>query len=140
MSTVSFGGISPTRLALGAVGVGGLLWGVWSLLDDGTEALVSLAIWLAGAIIVHDAILAPFTIGLTLVAAKFVPPPARMPTVVAFVIWATCSLAFIAVLSGQAGKTGNETILGRPYALTWIAFTLLIAAAAAVASVVRARR
>lgn len=132
--------LSPTRIVLGTFGIAALLWGVWSLVDDGVTALVSLAIWLAGAIIVHDAILAPLTIGITLIAAKLLPAPARMPTVVAFVVWATCSLAFVAVLSGQAGKTGNDTILGRPYALTWVAFTLLLAAAATITSVLRARR
>lgn len=132
--------VSPTRIALGVAGIAGLLWGVWSLLDDGLDALISLAIWLGGAIIVHDGILAPLTIGVTLLAAKFLPPAARMPAVVAAVVWATCSIAFVAVLTGHATKTGNETIGGRPYTLAWVIFTLVLAAAAIVASVLRARR
>ena len=132
--------LSPMRIALGVVGVAGLLWGVWSLLDDGLDALISVAIWLGGAVLVHDGILAPLTIGVTLLAAKFLPPAARMPAVVAFVVWATTSIAFVAVLTGHAAKTGNETIGGRPYTLAWVIFTLVLAAAATTAAVLRTRR
>lgn len=129
-----------TRLLLGAIGIAAGLWGGWHLIDDGATALVSLGIWLAASIIVHDAILAPLTIGLTILAAKFLPAPARMPAVVGFIIWGTCSIAFFAVITGQVGKTGNETIGNQPYAAAWLIFTALIAVAAVVASTVRARR
>ncbi len=140
MSNLSTTRPSLIQLALGAAGVAGLLWGVWSLLDDGVGALVSLGIWLAGAILVHDAILAPLTVVITLVVAKFLPPAARMPTVVAAIIWAACSIAFVSVLTGHAFKAGNETIGGRPYTLAWIIFTVLLAAGATLASLLRARR
>lgn len=132
--------ISPTRLLLGAIGLAGMLWGAWSLADDGTEALISVAIWLAGGVIIHDFVMAPITVGLTVVAARFLPAPARLPTVVAFIVWATCSVTFIAVLSGQGGKAGNDTILDRDYAVAWIVFTVVIAGAAVVASLTRSRR
>ncbi|MGA8850694.1 MAG: hypothetical protein WB508_03145 [Aeromicrobium sp.] len=132
--------ISTTRIALAVAGIAGLLWGIWSLRDDGLDALVSVAIWLGGAIIVHDGIVAPLTIGVTLLAAKFLPPAARMPAVVAFIVWATCSIAAVAVLTGHAAKAGNETIGGRPYTLAWVIFTLALVAAATVASVLRSRR
>ncbi|MGJ9424100.1 hypothetical protein [Aeromicrobium sp. CF3.5] len=132
--------MSPARLALGAVGVAAGLFGLWHLIDDGTTALLSLGLWLIGAIIVHDAILAPLTIGLTILAARFLPTPARMPAVVGFVVWGTCSIAFFAVISGQAGKTGNETIGGQPYTAAWLTFTALIVIAVGASALVRARR
>lgn len=131
--------ISPVRLGLGALGVAGMLWGVWSLADDGREALVSVAIWLAGGVIIHDFVMAPIAVAVTVVTARFLPAPARMPAAAAFIVWATCSVAFIAVLSGQGGKAGNDTILDRNYTLTWIVFTVLLAAVATAASVNRAR-
>ena len=139
MSTVSPVRLGPVRLALGALGVAGALWGLWLLRDDGLEALVSVGIWLIGGIIIHDGIIAPLTVGVTVLVARWLPAPARMPVVIAFIVWGTCTIAFIATLSGQGGKTGNDTILGKPYELTWIILTLLIAAAAAVAAVLRTR-
>ena len=132
--------VSPLRLGLGAVGVVGILWGLWLLRDDGLEALVSLGLWLIGGIIVHDGIIAPITVGVTVLVARLLPPPARMPVVVAFIVWATCTVAFIATLSGEGGKAGNDTILGKPYELTWLVITVLIAAVAAGAAIVRTRR
>lgn len=132
--------VSPVQIALGAAGVALAAWGVWLLVDDEIGALVSVAIWLIGGVVVHDAILAPLTVGVTVLGARFLPPAARMPATVAFVVWATCSIAFFAVLSGQGGKTGNDTILGRPYELTWLIFTVVLVVAAAVAAVIRTRR
>jgi hypothetical protein len=132
--------VTPVRLALGAVGIAGLLWGAWHLLDDGLTALVSVAIWLAGAVVVHDAVVAPVTVGVTVLGARFLPRPARMPVTVAFVVWATCSIAFVAVLTGHADSPYNQTIGHRPYVLAWIVLTVVLAAAATAASVVRARR
>lgn len=129
-----------TRLALGAIGIAAGLWGGWQLLDDGATALVSLGIWLVASIIVHDAILAPLTIGLTIVAAKFLPAPARMPAVIGFIVWGTCSIAFFAVITGQVGKTGNETIGNQPYTSAWLVFTAAVAIAAVATSIVRGRR
>ena len=140
MSGPTVNRVSPTRLVLGAVGLAAGLWGGWQLIDDGSTALVSLGIWLVASIIVHDAILAPLTIGLTILAARFLPAPARMPAVIGFIVWGTCSIAFFAVISGQAGKTGNETIGNQPYTAAWLVFTALVAIAAVAASVLRARR
>lgn len=134
------GTVSPIRLALGAIGVAAGLFGLWHLIDDGTTALVSLGIWLVGALIVHDAIIAPLTIGITIVAAQFLPAPARMPAVVGFIVWGTCSIAFFAVITGQAGKTGNDTIGGQPYTVAWVIFTALVALAAVATAVLRTRR
>ncbi len=134
------GTVSPTRLVIGAVGIAAGIWGGWQLIDDGTTALVSLGIWLVASIIVHDAIIAPLTIGLTFLAARFLPAPARMPAVVGFVVWGTCSIAFFAVITGQAGKTGNDTIGTQPYTGAWLVFTAVIAITAVVTSLVRARR
>ncbi len=140
MTGPTVSGVTPTRLVLGAVGIAAGLWGGWQLVDDGTTALVSVGIWLVASIIVHDAILAPLTIGLTIFAARILPTPARMPAVIGLIVWGTCSIAFFAVITGQAGKTGNETIGNQPYTAAWLVFTAVVAIAAVVASVVRGRR
>ena len=49
----------PARLTLGALGVAAAVWGAWLLSDDGFDRLRSTALWLAGVVVLHDAVLAP---------------------------------------------------------------------------------
>ena len=56
------------RVLLVAAGLGLGLWGVWLMRDFDTERLVSAGTWLAGGIVLHDAVLAPLTVGLGLLA------------------------------------------------------------------------
>ncbi len=117
-------------LVLAGVGVG--LWGVWLMRDFTSERLVSAGIWLAGGIAVHDAVLAPLTVVLGVVAARVLPRPARKATALAFVVWATLTVVFVPVLSGQGGKPDNDTILGRPYVASWLVLTAILVAFAVV--------
>lgn len=49
-----------TRMTLCALGGGIALWGVWLLLTtQRIDQLLSVAIWLAGAVVVHDFVLVP---------------------------------------------------------------------------------
>lgn len=49
-----------TRIALGALGVAGLLWGGWLLVStQRPDQLLSVAVWLASAVILHDFVLVP---------------------------------------------------------------------------------
>ena len=53
------------RLARGLlllIGVGFGLWGVWLMRDFTSEQLISMGTWLAGGVILHDAIIAPVTV------------------------------------------------------------------------------
>ena len=53
---------------------------------------------------------------------------------IAFLVWATLTIVFVPVLSGQGGKPDNDTILGRPYVASWLVLTaVLFAVALAVA-------
>lgn len=122
------------RAVLMAVGVGFGLWGLWLVRDFAPDQLVSTALFLAGGVIVHDAVLAPVTVLLGVGAARLLPGHARAVAAVGFIVWATLTVAVANVLLGQGGKAGNETILGRPYVLTWLAVTALVATAVAVAT------
>lgn len=49
-----------SRIVLAALGLGSMLWGVWLLLStQHGPQLLSIAIWLIGAVIAHDAVLVP---------------------------------------------------------------------------------
>ncbi|MGA8986968.1 hypothetical protein [Aeromicrobium sp.] len=120
------------RGALLLIGVGFGLWGLWLMRDFTGAQLISIGTWFGGAVVLHDAILAPLTVILGVVAARHLPGHFRASTATAFLLWATLTVVFIPVLSGQGGKPDNATILGRPYLLSWIVMTVVIAAVAAI--------
>lgn len=133
-------GENVVRLLLILTGVGFGLWGVWLMRDFTTQQLTSEAFWLAGGVIVHDAILAPVVVVVGFVASRLLPDHFRSSTATAFLIWGTLTIAFLPVLSGKGGKPGNDTILGKPYVLSWIIMTLVLIAYAVVAALWRRRR
>ena len=128
------------RALLVALGVGCGLWGVWLMRDFTREQLTSEAFWLAGGVILHDAVLAPIVVVVGYVASRVLPGHFRSSTATAFLIWGTLTIAFLPTLSGEGGKAGNHTILGKPYVLSWIILTLVLAGGAIIAALLRRRR
>ena len=122
------------RVLLGAVGIGFGLWGLWLMRDFTPDQLVSTGTWLAGGILLHDAVLAPVTVGLGVAASRLLPGHFRAATGLAFLLWATLTVVFVPVLSGQGGKPDNATILHRPYLLSWLVLTGVLAGAAVIAA------
>ncbi len=127
------------RAVLLAVGVGGGLWGVWLMRDFTSPQLISIATFLIGGVILHDAILAPVTVGLGVLAAKRLPNHFRAAVGIAFLLWGTLTLAFFNVLSGQGGKPDNMTVLNRPYLLSWLVMTGVLAGVVVIAAMRRRR-
>ena len=129
-----------TRRILVLAGVGFGLWGLWLVRDFTGAQLTSTGIWLAGGVVLHDFVLAPITVILGFAAARLLPGHFRAATGLAFLLWATLTVVFFPVLSGQGGKPDNMTILGRPYLLSWVVMTVVLAGLAAVMAVRRKRR
>jgi hypothetical protein len=118
-------------------GVGFGLWGLWLARDFASDQLLSAVTWLAVGVIVHDFVLAPLTIVVGVAAAGLVPRGARAVAAIAFLVWGTVTVAVANVLIGQGGKPDNDTVLNRPYVLSWLVFTALLAGGAVI---VAARR
>jgi len=131
--------VRAARAGLGAVGVGLALWGLWLMRDFNREQLTSEAFWLAGGVVLHDAVLAPIVVLLGYGASRVLPGHFRSSTATAFLIWGTLTIVFLPVLSGQGGKAGNDTILGRPYVLSWVVMTVVLIAYAVVVALIRRR-
>lgn len=123
-----------TRAVLLALGVCSGLWGLWLTREFTSTQLISTGTFLAGGVIVHDAILAPVTIALGVLAARFLPAHFRAAVAIAFLVWGTLTLTFFNVLSGQGGKPDNTTILNRPYVVSWLVMTAVLAAAVVIAA------
>jgi hypothetical protein len=133
-------GENVVRALLILTGVGFGLWGLWLMRDFTREQLTSEAFWLAGGVVLHDAILAPVVVAVGYAASRVLPGHFRSSTATAFLVWGTLSIAFLPVLSGNGGKPGNDTILGRPYVLSWVVMTLVLVAYAIGAALWRKRR
>jgi hypothetical protein len=127
------------RGLLGLTGVGFGLWGLWLMRDFTSDQLVSVGTWLIGAVVLHDFVLAPIVVLLGVLGARRLPGHFRASTGIAFLVWATVTVASVAVLSGQGGKPDNDTILHRPYVLSWLVLTVVIAAYAVAAAALRRR-
>ena len=128
-----------TRAALLVLGVAGGLWGLGLMRDFTSTQLVSVGVFLVGGVILHDAILAPVTVGIGVIGARFLPNHFRTAAGIGFLLWGTLTLAFFNVLSGQGGKPDNMTVLDRPYAISWLVMTGVLVAAVVIAAVRRRR-
>ncbi len=95
--------------------------------------------FLVGGVILHDAIIAPVTVGIGVLGARFLPSHFRAAAGIGFLLWGTLTLAFFNVLSGQGGKPDNMTVLNRPYALSWFVMTAVLVAAVVIAALRRRR-
>lgn len=113
------------RAMLVVAGVVCGLVGLWQLREESLEQIVSVGLWLAGGVIVHDALLAPLTVAVVVGVARFVPRRSRGTVVVGFVGWATITVASLNVLLGVGGKPDNPTLVDRPYLTSWLVLTVV---------------
>jgi hypothetical protein len=128
------------RALLVAAGVACGLWGMWLMRDFTREQLTSEAFWLAGGVVLHDLVLAPVVVAIGFGASRVLPAHVRSGAATAFLVWGTLTVTFLPVLSGQGGKPGNDTILGRPYVLSWVVLTAVLVACAVLSGVWRRRQ
>ena len=143
----SSAGAARLRVLLGAVGVLVAAYGVYVLV--GVLPLASylgLALWLVGAIVLHDAVLVPAVSVLRAAAhraGRRLPVTAIRLVEAAFFLVGTISLLAVPEIYAQRLGSNNPTVLPSPYGLvlltTWLAALVITAAAVAVLSL-RARR
>jgi MFS family permease len=115
-----------TRLVLGAVGVAMGAFGALRLLQLELEDLLDAGLWLAGGVLLHDVVVAPLTIAVTLLATRVVPSRARTAVVVGVVVLATVTVTAIPVLGGWGVRADNPTLLDRDYTAGWLVFAGLV--------------
>jgi hypothetical protein len=128
------------RFTLGGLGIAGVAWGLWLLSDDGADRLASTALWLAGSVILHDFVLAPLVVVVGLVAAKVFPDRRRAVAAIAFLVWATLTVAVANVLLDVGGKPGMDSLLHRPYVVSWLVLTAGVVVAAVAVHGLRSSR
>ena len=134
------------RWQTGLVAVGLLLLALGGLvlvLDVGPSEFVGIAIWFAGAIILHDGILAPVVFVVSLMlrrAGKRIPLGALLIVQGAVVVGAMTALLVVPEQLKQAIGTANPTILPLNYGVNLVVFGVVLIAVTVLAVVVYLRR
>ena len=120
--------VSVTQVVLGAVGVAAAAYGVVLLLgQDGPDLLDSL-LWVAGGVVVHDAVVAPLTVLATLALRRLLPARAWTAVTVGLVVLLTVTATAVPVLGRFGAREDNPTLLDRDYTGGWLVLALLVVA------------
>ena len=118
------------RLLIAAVGLATGAFGALRFLQLDFPDIVNALLWLVGGVVLHDAVIAPLTIGLTVLAARVVPISARVRVTVSLVVLATVTATAVPVLGRWGAREDNPTLLDRNYLLGWLVFAALVLLAA----------
>jgi hypothetical protein len=137
-------GVVLARAALGAVGVGFGVWGLW-LLFDAVElpALIRLPLWLGGAVLADDFFLVPLTVTIGWLVTRWSIGPDRHRTVGALrttLLYVGLTTLIAIPLLLRQGKRVNPTVLPRDYLRDWLLLEATIIVAGAVVFVVQRSR
>jgi hypothetical protein len=122
------------RWQAGLIVVGALLLALGGLvlvLDVGPSKFLGIATWFAGAIILHDGILAPIVFGASLLlrrAGKRIPFGALLIVQGAVVVGAITALLVVPQQLKRAIGTANPTILPLDYGVNLVVFTAVLVA------------
>lgn len=113
---------TAVRAALIVGGVAVVGYGVLLLVTRQDGAQVSNALlWLVGGVALHDGLVAPVTIVLTVGATRVLPRPWRDPAAVALVVLGPLTLVAIPVLGSFGAVPDDPGLLERPYLTSWLA-------------------
>jgi hypothetical protein len=129
------------RMMLGTLGTLTILYGAWRII--GTARLTrptTLAEWLIGAVIAHDAVIAPATMVVGLALNKVVAPRARRYVVGALIASALVTAVAVPLIYRRGTQPRSTTLEAQDYGLHLAVLVGLIAAAAAAAYFVRVLR
>lgn len=126
------------RLLLGAVGVAMGAFGLLRFLQLDLPDVVDAVLWLAGGVVLHDVVVAPLTIVLTVLLRRLVPAAARTRVTVALVVLATVTVTAVPVLGRWGARPDNPTLLDRDYVGGWLVLAAAVALVALLAGPARA--
>ncbi len=126
------------RTLLLLAGLATAAYGIELVLKMSPVDRMSIAVWFLGAIVIHDAILAPLSAGAGVLGDHVFPARVRGPVTVGAVITFTLIVVAAPVLF-RGGAVANPTVLDRDYPLG-LAVALVVVWAAVGIVVYRRRR
>jgi hypothetical protein len=129
------------RLPLGIAGVLLGLFGVFRLVTQVPPfPLFILALWLVGALVIHDGILSPVVVGVGWAIARVVRPRARRYLQVALIMAALVTVIAIPMIYRQDSQPRAKSMLLQNFGLNLTLLIGLIAALSLLAYAVRVAR
>lgn len=135
--------MSRERVARGTLGVLGLLAGGYGgllLLRLSGADLLDVVLWMAGGLVVHDAVVAPLTVLAVLALRGVVPVGWRSPVMVGAVVLLTVTATAVPVLGRFGARPDNPTLLDRDYVAGWLLVAAVVLGVVLVAGGVSAAR
>lgn len=135
--------MSRERVARGTLGVLGLLAGGYGgllLLRLSGADLLDVVLWMAGGLVVHDAVVAPLTVLAVLALRGVVPVGWRSPVMVGAVVLLTVTATAVPVLGRFGARPDNPTLLDRDYVAGWLLVAAVVLGVVLVAGAVSAAR
>ena len=127
------------RLVLGALGVVMGAFGALRFLQLDLPDLVDAVLWLAGGVVLHDAVVAPLTLLLTVVLGRVVPDAWRSRVTVAAVVLLTVTAVAVPVLGRFGARSDNPSLLDRDYVGGWLVLAALVLVVTLLSGVVARR-
>jgi hypothetical protein len=126
------------RIVLIALGILGLAWGAYVLVDTvALRRLPGVALWIGAAIVLHDAVIAPLVFGLGVLtrrAGHRVIGGIIVTVQAVIVLGSLMTLIVVPAIVAQGLGPKNPTILPLDYAVNLGLFWLVLAAAGAAVS------
>ena len=127
-----------TRVVLIVLGLAGLAWGAYVLLDTVKPARIpGVALWVGAAIVLHDGVISPlvFFCGILLRRAGHRFSGTLILVVQgAFVVGSVMTLIVVPLLIAQSRGTGNPTVLPLDYGVNFAVFWGVLAVITAAVS------
>ena len=104
------------RIILAVAGIALAAFGVFRLVSEiAAHSLVVLALWLAAALVLHDAILAPSVVGVGWLLRRFVPDRERRFVQVALIMIALVAVIAIPMIFLRGSQPAVKALLLRNY-------------------------
>lgn len=128
------------RVAIGAVGLAAMGYGLVGAVGDPSVRPVGQALSLLGAVLLHDLVFAPLALAVGVVVARYAPPALRAPLQAALVASAAVTLVALPFVGGFGRAADMPSALPLNYTRGWLLMLAAIWLTAAIAIAVRISR
>jgi hypothetical protein len=133
--------VKAWRIILAVAGIALLAFGVFRLLSEiPTHSLLILAVWLAAALVLHDAVLAPSEVGVGWLLRRYVPDRGRRYVQVALIMIALVTLIAIPMIFLRGSQPAAKALLLRNYGVNLIVIIGILAVVSLILYAVRVAR
>lgn len=130
--------MTTIRIILGLIGIWLTWFGVSLVLEQSPTDLTSIALWFAGAIVLHDGVFAPLCAAAGFAGKRILPPSWSGPVTIGAVCTVTLALIAVPVFGREFAVAGNPTVLDRDYHVGFVVAVAVVWSLVLAAALIRA--